>query len=109
MKQEDILIARRYVTKASNATKAGHEFKLTYAQFKKLVKQKHCYYTGVLLNSTDDNSSNYITLDRLDNSIGYTKENTVAAASFVNQFKAILENPTYPVDFHSAKLILEKL
>ena len=105
---QDIDIAKRYVSKAGNAKSTNKDFTLTFPQFKKLMKQKTCYYTGIILDTENKDSLNYLTLDRIDASIGYTKANTVAAAHCVNQFKSMFENSTSHINIEMAKTILNK-
>ena len=45
----DILLAKRYITKADLAKAGGVEFSLSLTSFKNLMKAKKCYYTGVEL------------------------------------------------------------
>ena len=48
------------------------------------LKKKTCYYSGVTLTLTGETA---LSLDRIDDSIGYTRENTVSCASVVNKVK----------------------
>ena len=105
---QDLKIASRYISKATNAKQKNTEFTLSLTQFKKLCKTKTCYYTGIILDIENQNSPNYLTLDRIDSTIGYTKNNTVAATSCANQFKALFESGNYPVSMEQAKAILTK-
>jgi hypothetical protein len=89
----DLEYARRYSIKAKNAHEFGHEFTLTFAQFKRLFNRKYCQLSGVKLITSDSNSPYYPTLDRLDNLKGYIQGNVVCCAHFVNQFKSVIENP----------------
>lgn len=97
----DIEIARKYTNKAHNASQKGHEFDLTFAQFKRVINAKRCYYTGVELTSgaaIKENIPTNITIDRVDNSKGYIPGNVVACCFAYNQFKSVLENPSNPLD-----------
>lgn len=81
----DLQLADYYVKKFKNARERHIEFTLTLADLKKLLKKKTCYYTGETLNFTG--GRNVFTLDRIDSTKGYTKENSVQCASWVNHFK----------------------
>lgn len=87
----DLMLAQHYVNKARNAKSRGIEFTLTLADMKKLLKTKKCFYTGQPL--VFGETSNGFTIDRVDNTLGYTKENSVACANWVNAWKnSVLEN-----------------
>jgi hypothetical protein len=87
----DLQLADYYVKKFKNARERNIEFTLTLADLKKLLKKKTCYYTGQSLNFTG--GENVFTLDRVDSKKGYTKENTVQCAGWVNRFKnEVFEN-----------------
>ena len=88
----DYALAKRYVNKVKSCKDTGQTFTLSLSDFKKLYNRKTCYYTGVKLNYTT-NSSNSLTLDRIDCNIGYTPENTVACCHAFNALKATWENP----------------
>lgn len=85
--REEAELCKQFCNKVKNAASAGHEFELTYAQFKRLKLRKTCTYTGVAMTPRTN------TLERIDSSIGYTKENTVACHSFFNSLKGSIENP----------------
>lgn len=88
----DLVLARFYLNKHRNAKERGIEFTLTLADMRKLLKKKTCHYTGEKLNFLHGDR-NKLSLDRVDSSKGYTKENTVACATWVNHWKnAVLEN-----------------
>ena len=87
----DERIARSYISKIDNAKTNGHEFSLTFNQYKKIVSRKTCYYTS--LPFSNDNQDYKKTLDRIDNSKGYINGNVVACLNVVNNIKAALENP----------------
>lgn len=88
----DLVLARFYLNKHRNAKERGIEFTLTLADMRKLLKKKTCHYTGEKLNFLHGDR-NKLSLDRVDSSKGYTKENTVACTTWVNHWKnAVLEN-----------------
>ena len=100
----DVQIAQKYINKSNNAMVTGKEFTLTFSDFKKLMLRKTCYYTGIKLQDSSNNKgSNSRTLDRIDSTKGYTKENTVACSHFFNQLKAITENPNNEITMGTIK------
>lgn len=87
--ETDIDLAKKYISKSQSSEQRKIKFELTFPQYKKLMKTKKCYYTGVILNSKE-NDPNQRTLDRIDSSIGYTAENTVACSNIINKKKTNL-------------------
>ena len=77
-------------TYKSNAKKRGIDFNLSYDDFERLVTSK-CYYCG------DDKANKLIKknyppfyyngIDRVDNNVGYEKDNCVACCDFCNKAK----------------------
>ena len=109
---DDLTVARKYCTKAKRASAGGHEFTLTFQQFKKLMNTKLCYYTGVRLTDIkkgDNLPSKYRTLDRIDSELGYVPNNVVACAHSVNKFKSIWESPSSFLTTSLVKKMLNKL
>ena len=86
----DTLVALKYLGKKRNALSRGIEFKLTLADMARIMRSKRCFYSNVPL--TID-GVNKLTVDRIDASIGYTKDNSVACSKQVNDLKnKLLEN-----------------
>lgn len=70
----------------------GYEFDIDFSLFKKLVLSNTCYYCGSNeKRQRKDEISNfelsYIGIDRLINSIGYTKDNVVSCCTTCNYMK----------------------
>lgn len=101
-------LARKYISKITSAKQRGLEFTLSIREYKKLLNTKTCYYTGIKFSDVET-SPFYRTLERLDNSIGYTKENTVAACHCYNALKAVIENPTNGCTMEGTIAMLSKL
>ena len=78
------LVALKYLQKQINAQERGLEFTLTLQDMRALLKKKTYHYSGATLTLTGETA---LSLDRIDDSIGYTKENTVSCASVVNKVK----------------------
>lgn len=98
----DIKFMKCYEHKYHSSLERNIEFKLTFAQFKKLLKTKHCFYTGKPLIydfGITDKPFNHVSLERLDSSKGYTKENTVAVCHGLNQLRAKLDLETHSNKF----------
>lgn len=81
----DIVVATKYTNKFSNAMQRGLEFNLSLTSFKNMMRAKKCALTGLPVNLGN------ISVDRLDNKIGYVKGNVVACHKDVNHIKGILE------------------
>ena len=82
------------------ATKRGHSFTLTDAQFRRLTKS-NCFYCGAepaLISSNNKASTaiqchsayTYNGIDRVDNAKGYEENNTVSCCRFCNWSKGSL-------------------
>lgn len=74
----------------SNANKRGITFELSYSEFERLITSE-CVFCGsdrgnVLIKKGYNNFS-YTGIDRLDNDIGYTFENTVSCCRWCNRAK----------------------
>ena len=90
----DVAFADRYVKKSENAKSRGIDFDLTFSEYKRIVMRKNCYYTGIKLTNHNPVLPTHITIDRIDSTKGYTKDNCVGCANGVNAIKnAILEDP----------------
>lgn len=89
----DYRLALYYVNKVKNASERGIEFNLSLNDLRRLWRRTTCYYTGVKL-TTEPGNKNTRTLDRVDNKLGYTKENTVVCSWAANQLKnELFEKP----------------
>lgn len=92
----DLEIAERYLRKAQQSKDKGHIFDLSFSDFARIMRKKTCVYTGIemttkLAGKTIKDTDR--TLERMDNSIGYTKSNTIAVCHYANKLKSHLENP----------------
>ena len=81
---KDIAIARKMVSKQDNAKQRGIEYDLSFADMKRLMTRKTCFYSRVEFKDTGKHSR---TLDRIDSKLGYTKANTVACTRDMNTLK----------------------
>ena len=90
--REDLLVSKRFINSYLSAEKRGIEWELTLADVRRLMRRKICVYTGLAFEDTDKLR---MTLERVDNKKGYTKENVVPVCFFANQLKAeMVENIT---------------
>ena len=90
--EQEFAIAKAYSAKVNSCQQRGISFELSIAQFRKLMLTKTCYYTGKKLTlqlgvSADKSDTHRTTIDRVDNRLGYTKENSVACSKAVNEWK----------------------
>jgi hypothetical protein len=82
-------ICKRMTRIGSSGDSRGIEVKLTFAELKKVLKTKKCFFTGVELDYIE-NSPNQLTVDRLDNDKGYVNGNIVACSKEFNEIKGNL-------------------
>lgn len=86
----DLEISQRMVRTAHSARSRDIEFNMSFEYMKELLNTKICFITGTLLQMEDDSLDDYLTLERLDNSVGYTDDNVVACRSYINKKKGDL-------------------
>lgn len=88
----DLMISRRLLQTFTNANSRGIDFELTFADMKYFMQRKTCHYTGIAFDSNDTKFT--MTLERKDNTQGYTRDNVVPVCHFANQLKnKLLERP----------------
>lgn len=83
---DDIQIAAKFVAKAKSSSDRNIQFMLSFSEYKRLLKTKKCYYTGVEL-TFEKNQPNSFTIDRIDADRGYIHGNCVACSYIMNQKK----------------------
>jgi hypothetical protein len=90
-----------------NARKRGNEFSLTPKDFKEMwsFQQGICAYSGIPM-SLEPNMSTSVSVERVDNNIGYTKSNTVLVCKAVNAMKSDMKGDDF---FAWCKSIVEWL
>ena len=84
----DLTLAKWYVRKADQSVSRGIEFDLGLLAFRNIAKSKRCYYTALPL------CKDTLTIDRIDNTLGYVRGNVVACHKAFNQLKSVVENPS---------------
>lgn len=82
----DYELALKFIAKAKSSSDRNIPFTLSFFEYKRLLKAKRCYYTGVEL-TFEKNQPNTFTIDRIDASKGYVKGNCVACSNAINQKK----------------------
>lgn len=86
----DVRLAELYLYKFQSCQERGIEWALSLSDLKRLMKRKKCAYSGLAF----DNGNMRATLERIDSSQGYTKENTIVVGRKFNHIKGMLfENP----------------
>jgi hypothetical protein len=100
----------KYKVKKNNARRLGHEFSLSFEQFSELFSSGTCFYTGQKLSyscKTPNVQPTDITIDRVNNHIGYVHGNVVACCHSFNVFKAQFEVSKYAKEHPYYKLMIE--
>lgn len=102
---DDYRLAAYYVNKVKSSIDRGIDFDLSLSDVKRLWRRTTCYYTNVPL-TTVAGQRNTRTLDRIDHTKGYTKDNTVVCSYFANQLKnELFERPNGEFRIEPAVLV----
>lgn len=80
----DTYVSLKLLHKSVQCAQRGIEFALTFTDMKRLLQKKKCYYSGITLTLEGKHSHS---IDRIDDTKGYTAENTVACSAYVNGLK----------------------
>jgi len=95
---DDCQIAKCYTHKKTNCERRGIDFLLSFADYKRLRSRKRCYYFGTKLDRSSVTALDSLTIDRIDSTKGYTKDNCVACSNAANSVKnALFESPSREV------------
>lgn len=87
-------LRNKYKCKKQNAKQRGLEFSLSFESFCLLLNETHCFYTGEKMSCEAihiKQQPNSLTIDRVNNFIGYVDGNCVACTHAVNSFKSMIE------------------
>lgn len=96
----DTEVARRLVNKQNNAKKRNIHFDLSFKRMKQMCLQKTCFYTGITFQgiandiAIGDGEKKLavgpfaMSIDRVDNNLGYIDSNVVACTVQINHLKA---------------------
>lgn len=74
-----------YLNKIIDAKNRNIEFTIPFKHFIKLCKKKRCMYSGKVFVPATHNRSSF---ERVDNTKGYTKNNTIVCLSRLNGLKS---------------------
>lgn len=102
----DVCLARLYINKAQSAADLGHEFSISFSEYKRLMCRKTCTYSGLRFRNKGFSSRS---LDRIDNSKGYISGNVAAVCVGINSIKSQWENPIVDIDEVSMMKVLISL
>lgn len=93
----EVIVARKYMNKVDSCKQRGVSFELTIAQFRHLLTKKRCAYTGIAMtmHTGAGNSpiNSDLTIERIDNSKGYSVDNCITVCSAANGIKSAFEDP----------------
>lgn len=93
-KKKDRFIEQKYNQYKKSAEKRGYVFNLSKKQFTNLILHR-CYYCGCEGYSLLGDGSKYNGIDRVDNTIGYIKENVVSCCKLCNLSKRALSKDEF--------------
>lgn len=80
----DLEVAKKMLNLKQSADSRNIKFDLSFATLKELMGQKKCFYTGRILETKGDFS---LSIDRIDNKLGYVEGNVVACTVDINRKK----------------------
>ena len=74
----------RYYKLRARAKKKGLEFDLLFEEFKRIKSIEKCYYCNM--------NNQLVTIDRMNNKLGYSKDNCINCCFLCNQIKSNIFN-----------------
>jgi hypothetical protein len=83
-KMTDLDVAKKMINLKQSADARNIKFDLSFTTLKKLMEQKKCFYTGRTLDPRGDYA---LSIDRIDNKLGYIEGNVVACTVEINRKK----------------------
>ena len=95
--RSDYSLAQLFVYQYDKAKEHNTTCNLSFTKFKKLQKTKRCQYSGVEI--TKDNFS----IDRIDNSLGYTDTNVLVCDVSLNKAKSNLSIEQFKLIYKALK------
>lgn len=84
-KISDLEVAKKMINLKQSADSRNIKFDLSFMSLKRLMEQKRCFYTG---RSFDPKGDFALSIDRVDNKLGYVEGNVVACTVEMNRKKA---------------------
>lgn len=83
-KLTDLDVAKKMLNLKQSADSRNIKFDLSFNTLKKMMEQKKCFYTNRKLDTKGDYS---MSIDRIDNRLGYIEGNVVACTVDINRKK----------------------
>lgn len=83
-KMTDLDVAKKMINLKQSADARNIKFDLSFTTLKKLMEQKKCFYTGRVLDPRGDYA---LSIDRIDNKLGYVEGNVVSCTVEINRKK----------------------
>jgi hypothetical protein len=83
-KLTDLDVAKKMINLKQSADARNIKFDLSFTTLKKLMEQKKCFYTGRTLDPRGDYA---LSIDRIDNKLGYLEGNVVSCTVEINRKK----------------------
>lgn len=109
----DLYVSSKYRTKANDAKNRGLDFSMTFAEFRRMYTRTRCEYTGIEMNlpALEDGKqkSTNLTIERVDNRLGYVSGNCIAVCYAANNIKSVFENPSAPLTLEDAIRMFAKI
>lgn len=84
-KSEELVVAARLVQTSMSASRRKKDFNLTMKYLSNILSQTHCAYSGEQFGGSESDS---LTLERLNNDIGYIEGNVIAVKSKYNMVRS---------------------
>lgn len=98
----DTYVAMKFLRTKLTAIERGITFELTLQDMKRLLSVKRCHYSSVLLTLEGEHA---VSLDRIESTEGYTKQNVVSCSKTVNGLKnTLLESKDQTKHFSDKEL-----
>lgn len=116
----DAWVSNYYRNKIESCKRRGIEFDLSLMAVHNILKAKYCYYTGIKLTRPPYKDNGYIpetyvqkntdvTIERLDNKLGYIPKNVVACSKYANGLKGVFEDPSNAYELEHFIRMVKKL
>jgi hypothetical protein len=99
-KLTDLDVARKMLNLKQSADSRSIKFDLSFNTLKKMMEQKKCFYTGRQFDPKGDSS---LSIDRIDNKLGYVEGNVVACTVEINRKKTDITLEEIEMIYHAIK------
>lgn len=99
-KLTDLDVARKMLNLKQSADSRSIKFDLSFNTLKKMMEQKKCFYTGRQFDPKGDFS---LSIDRIDNKLGYIEGNVVACTVEINRKKTDITLEEIEMIYHAIK------